>query len=602
MDLKGSLLLTSLHRRVALCLLCVATLASVLSPSTSSAATPGLKLVASLGGPGHAQLYASGLEVYKQSLIVADTGNNRIKKFTLAGAQQWEVGSFGSQVGGLSNPRDVGVDRAGTIYVADTANHRIVKLSADGDWLGSWRGPAADPIISPMGVTVSNDLVYVADAGRKLVRVFDTSGTQIRVIGSDGACAMAPLRDVDADSAGNIYVANYTANTVLKLSSTGTCLGVWGTKGSAAAQFKNPYGVRVARDPVTGSQMVYIADSNNGRIQEFGRGGQHVASIGSPGMYPEPGTFGSLRRVAVTADGDVWGADLWQGRLERFDRSPAGYAYAQTIGTGPAPLERDRVFNEVRGVDLAPDGTIWATDSVNQRFVHMRPDGSILGACGARGWGIGEFNWPRDVAVDPSTGNLWVADTKQSRLQVLKPDCSGVAILSSAGSGSSNMNWPDAVAISESEGVAVVADTNNDRLSIWDVATRTPVSTYEKAGPESFDAPRGVWVDPDTGHVWVADSLNDRIVELDMAPGATRFTWLRAIPCGCVRPGAVATDSAGHIFVADTGRDRVIELSEEGVFVQAVTGLASPGAVSVGPDDSLYVSDTYNDRILVYRV
>ena len=593
-----------LLRRLRPWVLCVVAVIAVNRepPVTSAAAVPTLNLVTTLGGPGHAQLYASGLEVFEGSLIVADTGNNRIKSFTLAGDLRWEVGSFGSQVGAFSNPRDVGVDSLGRIYVADTANRRIVRLSPDGAWLGSWRGPASDPIIFPMGVTVSNDLVYVADAGRKVVRVFDTSGTQIRVIGSDGACEMAPLRDVDADRSGNIYVANYTANTVLKLSSTGTCLSVWGAKGVEAGQFRNPYGIRIARDPVIGSQMVYVADSNNGRIQEFGRGGRHVASMGSPGNYPEPGTFGSLRRVAVAADGDVWGADLWQGRLERFDRTAGGYAYAQTIGSGPAPLEPDHVFNEVRGVDLAADGTIWATDSVNQRFVHMRPDGSILGACGARGWGVGEFNWPRDVAVDPATGNLWVVDTKQSRLQVLKPDCGGVAILSSGGSGRANLNWPDAVAISASERVAVVADTNNDRLSIWDVASRTPVSTYDGGRDESFDAPRGVWVDPITNHVWVADSLNDRIIELSMASGAARFTWLRAIPCGCARPGAVATDAAGHIFVADTARGRVLELNEQGTLIGSITGLSSPAGVTVGPDGSLYVSDTYHDRILVYRV
>jgi DNA-binding beta-propeller fold protein YncE len=185
---------------------------------------------------------------------------------------------------------------------------------------------------------------------------------------------------------------------------------------------------------------------------------------------------------------------------------------------------------------------------------------------------------------------------------VLKPDCGGVAILSSSGSGRSNVDWPDAVAIRASDGVAVVADTNNDRLSVWNVATRAPVFTFDGGPHGSFNAPRGVWLDPSTGHVWVADSLNDRIVELSMAPGGTQLTWLRAIPCGCLRPSAVATDRAGHIFVADTGRDRVVELSDQGALIQAITGLNAPAGVTVGSDGSLFVSNTYNDRILVYRV
>ena len=589
-------------RRLTPLLICVLTVsAGGLQAAPAHAASADLHVEASLGGPGHAELYPSGLEISARSIVVADTGNNRIEKFDRSGDLRWRVGAFGSQVGGFSNPRDVGVDGAGTIYVADTANRRIVKLSADGTWLGSWKGPADDPIVFPMGITVSENLVYVADAGKKVVRVFDTSGDQLRTIGSEGACQMAPLRDVDADGAGNVYVANYTSNTVLKFSASGSCLDVWGTKGSDPGQFKNPYGVRIARDPVIGAQAVYVADSNNGRIQEFRRNGQLIATIGSLGTYPDPGTFNSLRRVAVASDGDVWGADLWQGRLERFDRSASGYTYAQTIGTGPPPLEPDRVFNEVRGVDLAPDGTIWATDSVNQRIVHMEPDGAILGKCGARGWGIGEFNWPRDVAVDPETGNLWVADTKQSRLQVLRADCGGVAILSSTGSGGSNLNWPDAVAIRASDRLAVVADTNNDRLSIWNVDTRTVVSTYDGGSQESFDAPRGVWIDPLTNHIWVADSLHNRVVEIAMAPGGDDFTWLRAIPCSCARPGGVATDADGRIFVADTGRGRLVELDDRGALVDTITGLAAPSSVTVGPDGAVYVSDTYDDRILVVR-
>ncbi len=577
----------------------IACLAAV--PAVANAAPATLSQEAVLGGPGHAQLYASGLETYKRSIIVADTGNNQIASFTSSGVQRWRVGSFGNQAGMFSNPRDVGVDAAGRIYVADTGNRRIVKLSPEGAWLGSWKGPVGDPIATPMGVTVRQDLVYVADAAAKVVRVFDTGGTQLRVIRSSGECVMAPLRDADADTRGNVYVANYTANNVLKFSADGECLASWGVKGSTPGAFKNPYGIRLGPDPVLGTQTVYVADSNNQRIQEFRRDGTHVASIGRPGKYPEPGTFDSLRRVAVTREGDVWGADLWQGRLERFDRSAGGYDYARTIGTGPAPLERDHVFNEVRGVETAEDGTLWATDSVNQRIVRLRDDGAILGACGARGWGIGEFNWPRDVAVDPQSGTLWVADTKQSRLQVLRPDCGGVAILSSFGNGPANMNWPHSIEIRGSDGIAIVADTNNHRLSFWDVATRRHVAVYDGGSQNSFERPRGVWVDDRTGHVWVADSVHNRVVELAVTPGADDVTWLRSVDCGCLlRPEGVATDERGHIFVADTGHDRLVELDPKGELVAAVGGAEAPSSVTVGADGRVYLSDTYHDRILVF--
>ena len=73
----------------------------------------------------------------------------------------------------------------------------------------------------PIGISVSGDKVYVADAAKKKVRVFNTSGTQLQAIVESTGCTFSPLRDVDADTAGNIYIANYTLNNILKLSPTG---------------------------------------------------------------------------------------------------------------------------------------------------------------------------------------------------------------------------------------------------------------------------------------------------------------------------------------------------------------------------------------------
>ena len=184
---------------------------------------------------------------------------------------------------------------------------------------------------------------------------------------------------------------------------------------------------------------------------------------------------------------------------------------------------------------------------------------------------------------------------------MLHPDCGGVAIVSRFGEDVADLNWPHSVAIRSSDGIAVVADTNHDRLSVWDTDDRTHLANFDGDDDGSFHRPRGVWVDPGTGHVWVADSVNDRIVELQVSPDARGFTWLRAIDCSCLRPEDVATDGSGRIFVADTGHDRLVELDSQGRFVDAVGGAESPSSVTVGPDGRVYLSDTYHDRILVVR-
>ena len=572
-------------------------LATTLSSAPAAAAEDTLGFVGTFGGPGHAVMYASGIEVAADgSVIVADTGNHQVAKFSAAGAQLWRVGGFGVDTDRFDHPRDVGVDAAGNVYVADTGNTRIVKLAPSGTWVTSWKGPDGDRMGTPMGVTVTDDLVYVADAGRQRVRVFTTAGVQVEVMASNGSCAFSNVRDADADADGNVYVANYTNNDILKLSPSGTCLTKWGTKGSGEGQFRNPYGVRVATDPVLGTEAVYVADSNNNRMQEFRINGTYVTQVGALGTPDIPGTLYGLRRLAVAPDGDLWAADMWGWRVERWDRTASGYAYAQTIGATPPPLEESAVFNEVRGLDIDADGTIFAMDTINERIVRMTEDGSVIAACGERGWDPGEFNWPRGLAVDHATGDVWLADTKQSRLQIVRPDCSNGEIVGSIGTALGRFDWPASVAIRQGDRVAFVADTNNDRVVAYDVETRAPLGSYG-----ALDNPSGVDIDPVTGQVLVADSGNDRIVVLTATSGGS-FSLVRTLTAGFSAPEGVAAD-ARHIFVADTQNDRLVVLGRDGSVVEVVTspdGFDDPAEVAVDGKGQVLVADTLNDRIQVY--
>jgi DNA-binding beta-propeller fold protein YncE len=566
--------------------------------------------VEDIGGPGHAQMYPSGIEIDARdgAVVVADTGNDQVARYGAGGTLQWSVGGFGAGTGRFNDPRDVGVDSAGNVYVADTGNVRIAKLSPSGAWITSWKAAGADKIGTPMGVTVSDDLVYVADASKRKVRVYDTGGNHIRSFGEQGACTFSALRDVDADAAGNVYVANYLKNNILKMSATGTCLRSWGTKGAGPGQFKNPYGVRVATDPVLGAEGVYVADSNNNRIQEFTTTGAFVAQMGSTGDDTQPGTFGGLRRVAVGPGGDAWGADLWGWRAERFDRSAGGFTYAQTIGAPPPlpPFSSQNVFNELRQVSIAPDGDLIAIDTVNQRFVVI--DGSTempTSACGKRGWMPGSFNWPRGLGVDPATGQIWVVDTKQSQIQIMRRDCTALATLGSLGSSLDRFNYPYSIAIRASDGIAWIADSKNNRVVSYDVSTRTPLAAFGTLGSGSgaFNKPSGIAIDPVSGHVLVADRSNNRIVELTDT-GGKQISVVRTLTGGFHRPEGVAVDAAGRIYVADTNDHQVVVLNPNGTIKATMTGHGTgflyPSSITVDPAGRILVSDTYHDRIQVY--
>jgi sugar lactone lactonase YvrE len=586
--------------------------------------------VRTIGGPGHADMYPSGAEIDPSSgaYVVADTGNNRIEKYTAAGSLLWNVGGFGTTTSPLrfNNPRDVGIDASGDVFVADTGNVRIVKLDgATGAFMTSWKGVAPDKIASPIGISVSlfTDLVYVADAGAKRVRVYDTNGNHIRSFGDDGTCVLSNFRDVDAGPNGVVYIANYLKNNIVKMSATGACLSTWGTKGTGNGQFKNPYGVRVVTDPEAGT-AVFVADSNNNRVQEFSVNGDFLAKFGSTGTATNQ--FGGLRRVAVgppfaCAQGQcmrVAGADLWGWKLGVWTGNGVdGYSFTATVPSPVAPppgdggttlTNPDAVFNEARQLAVAADGSLRVMDSVNQRVVWFNADGSLPTSagswrtCGKRGWTAGAFNWPRGIAIDQATGNLWVADTKQSRLQVIKPDCTSPVFLAKTGSGLANLNWPYQIAIDQGTRTAFVADSKNNRIVAWDVASRSPIVAYGSRGSSAgqFNLPSGISVAPG-GHLFVADKNNNRIVELGF--NGSNFSWIGTFTGSGTpklkKPEGVAADGT-YLYVADTMNNRMAVIRRsDNITVGTVTGMLTPQSVTVS-DGCVYVSDTYHDVVKVY--
>ena len=564
------------------------------APSAGSAVSTAY--AATIGGPGHAAMYPSGMEIAPNgNIVIADTGNNQVAEYTPSGTQVWRVGSEGSAAPCGSNPtgfpqfeqpRDVGINSAGNIYVADNGNGRIVKLNGTNGkcLIAPFKLPGGGaPIGATVSTTPAGQLLYVANGTKSQVVVFNTSGGVVRTISSKGSCTLNRMRDAAADASGNIYVANYESNNILEFSSTGTCIRTWGThaknsttgvcSGNAGGTFKNPYGVAVGTDPFINNgspgEAIYVANSNDDCLQEFTPTGTFVADMGSPGDDSQTGTFTQLRRVAVDANGNVWGADLWGNRLVEFTRSSAGYTYNRTLPNPIVPPgdSDNSVFNQVRGIAFNSSGDVIAMDTVNQRVVVFNASGHIVNMCGQRGFtSTGDFNWPRGVAVDSSTGNYWIADTKQSDLQALQPiasGCNGIAKFAALGTALGDDNYPYSIAIGN--GYAWIADTKNNRVESWKVSTRAAVSTYGTLGSGTghFSTPAGVAVDPVTGNLFVADSTNNRVVELKVSNGSV-VSQVATFTDAFNKPYGVASNGAGLLAVADRTNNRVVIINKFG--------------------------------------
>jgi streptogramin lyase len=577
----------------------------ITSAATATSLAQAPTYVQTIGGPGEATMYPSGLDVDPSgNIYIADTGNDQVAKYGTDGSELWRKGIRGPKAltatnTGFIDPRDVAYLN-GDLYVADTGNTRVVVLNAaTGNPITAWNGFGSILGISAGVDANGNPILLVTQDQKNQVSLCQPDGTCPSVVGA-GLGLKAP-RDAATDSQGNIYIADYGNNRIVKTTSSGALITTWGKSGTLNGQFKQPYGIAV-----DGQNNVYVANSNDSRIDKFTANGSFTKSYGSAA-----GVFTMLRRVAVGSGSspEVYGADLWGYKVNTFnaDGSPAG-----TLGGTPPPNgvpgQPSQIFNEPSGISQDDLGNIFIIDAVNQRIEDYTTSGSFVKQWGKRAWGTdlsGEA-WPRAIAycsacpnaISGGTGTVWGADTKDNRLVEFDPTTqspTGKVFTSDPTYG--KLYWPRGLSVSGSD--MIVADSNNNR--VLDINTSTMQARWPATG---MSGPSDVTVA--NGIVYVADTGNHRIVELNANTGAqvtaiTSTTLFHSIQ-------GIAVDANGNIWVADTSWNRVIEVSPTGALKAAVgsygtsqTQFNYPTKLQLA-NGLLYVADQWNNRIQVFKV
>jgi len=284
----------------------------------------------------------------ERNVYVADTANNTIRKITRDGVVSTlagRPGSGGADDGSGPNARFLGpfgiaVDKTGNVYVADTGNNTIRKITRDGvvSTLAGLAGHPGDTdgigsnaqFRNPWGVAVDNEgNVYVADTSNDTIRKVTPAGVVSTLAGlagnsgsTDGIGGTARFNNpyaVTVDSAGYVYVADTANNTIRRVSPNGvvsTFAGLAGCLGSGDgsginAQFWNPQGIAVGRDG-----DIYVADTDNFTIRKITRSrvvstlaGQAGAPAGSANGTGYGVRFSSPDDVAVDSEGNVYIVD-----------------------------------------------------------------------------------------------------------------------------------------------------------------------------------------------------------------------------------------------------------------------------------------------------
>jgi uncharacterized protein (TIGR03437 family) len=521
----------------------------------------------------------------------------------------------------LCYPSGVAVDSAGNVYIADSWNHRIRKVSngliatvagsgstgPDSGGYGGDNGLATSAqLYFPGGVAVdAAGNLYIADQDNERIRkvsngvIATVAGNGVRGFSGDtGPAASAQSNSptaVAVDATGNLYIADWGNNVVRKVSkgviTTVAGNGTYGYRGDSgpatSAELFAPDGVAV-----DSAGNLYVADSANNRIREVSNGViATVAGNGTSGFSGDGGPASSAQfdgpdGVAVDSAGNLYIADYGNNRIRRVSNgvitTVAGGGTSRVGDGGPATSAQ---LASPQSVAMDSAGNLYINDG---GYIREVSDGVITTVAGIGTQGFSgdsgpansaELSSPGGVAVD-SAGNVYIADTGNNRIRKI----SNGVMSTVAGNGTEGYSGDDGPA--------------------------TSAQLYY---------PSEVAVDA-AGNLYITDSGNNRIRKVSngvittvAGSGAAGFAGDNgpATSAQLYYPGGIAVDAAGSLYITDIGSNRIRKVSN-GV-ITTVAGnqtkgfsgdggpasaqLNQPGGVAVDSAGIVYIADFLNQRI-----
>ncbi len=553
------------------------------------------------------------------NVYISDSRHHRIRIVdpsgvisTLAGTGDWGVADDGSPAlaARLHNPTGLALDRNGTLYVADTGNHRVLRIDAVTQTINTVAGtgyngfsveggPATSTALSgPWGVaTDTAGGVYLTDQGTSLVRRIDTLTGNIEtvagtgswgVLGDGGPAVQATFQipsGIALDPAGNVYVADTWNHRLRRIDTqTGRIETLAGSVGSgysgdggiaSEALLNRPAGVAV-----DASGSVYVADTGNYRVRKIDAATGIISTVGGAGTQGHSGdgdgaAAAQLARpagLAVDASGNLYIADSGSHRVRRIDSATG--IITTFAGSGP-PTMSWTGGNAEEARMRSP--TSLAVDSA----------GNVLFLDSNRVWKLDTAGW-----IEKLAGPAWSAS----------PQDGGAPSETSFAS-------PQAIAV-DMDGNVYVADTWNHR--VLRIAADTGVieafagsgvmgdsGDGEAASEAYLNLPNALAVDV-AGNVFVTDSGNYRVRRIDRSTGIIETVagtlsggrWADGGPATETVFGhltAVAVDSVGNLYLADWLDGRVLRADALTGLTKTVLEVEWPDALALDGNGNLFV-------------
>lgn len=569
----------------------------------------GGRISAHFWNPGGVAVDASG------NMFVADTGSCTIRKVTPAGVVTTFAGTAGvvgsangaGTAAQFNSPQGIAIDSKGVLYVADQFNNIIRKITPAGavstlagkaGLFGSADGTGANARFNgPWGIALdAAGNVYVADSNNASIRKITPAGVVSTLVTPQfefptGICL---------DSAGNIFVSEFDGETIRKITPAGVTT-IFAGRFNISGSVNSTIGTNATFDQpqslaIDSSNNIYVADANNHKIRKITSGAVVTTLAGSGGLGATDATgtqasFGNPTGLGTDAAGNVFVTDNFTQLLRKVTSGGvvttlAGDIDVQGTNDGPGLLA---TFFSPGDVVVDAGGNLYVADSDNNTIRKISAAGAVTtlaGLAGVEGTADGtgsaaRFKGPEGVAVD-KTGNVYVADTSSSTIRKITPAGLVTTFAGSPGQDglvdgtgtAARFSFPENISIDKS-GNLYVADTANSLVrKITSKGVVTTVPTPGVVLSSIYD----VAVDS-TGNIFVADAGNNRIVKISSTgvasvfAGNGNFGSTDGTGTGATLgfPSGLAIDASNNVIFSDGGNNTIRRITPAGV-VTTVAG------------------------------
>lgn len=590
------------------------TVSTIAGSPLATGTTDGTGTAARFGAPQGLLVDGAG------TILVADTDSHTLRRITAAGVVTTASGAAGVagstdgpvSVARFNAPRGLALDGSGNVFVADTGNHVIRRIdrsgtvttlagSAGASGFADGTGGAAR-FNSPRNIAVdAAGIVYVADTGNNTIRSITPAGVVTTIAGSatasgsaDGTGAAASFSaptGISVDAAGNLYVTDAGSFVVRKIAAGGvvtTIAGSVNAVGSAdgtgsAARFAAPLGL--ASDSAGTS---YVADRDNFSIRRVTASGVVSTLGGAPTVQGSAdgtgagATFNVPAGVAVDAALNVYVVDQANSTIRRISVGGPVTTIAGSVGTpgsadGSGAAAR---FATPAGIAIDAAGTLYVADTGNHTIRKVTAAGvvtTLAGTAGVSGAADGtgaaaSFRSPSALTVDAS-GNVYVVDDNPTVRQITPAGV--VTTIAGAASRFGSADGPVATAsFMRLRGIAIDGSGN---LYVTDAGSATvrkiaggAVTTLAgtagstgsvdgAGGAALFTTPTGIAIDG-SGQLYVSDPGTHTIRRIDPSgnvvtvvgtPDGLRGVRVGDLPGHLDRPLGVAFDRNGSLYTTD---------------------------------------------------